>query len=155
MVKFTLDLVNPPPLTKKQLADLEALGKMPDSEIDYSDIPFEPLYRPAKKMTTVRLDVDVLALAPCPGQRLSEQNKRHFAQRNVGGQNRRRFDGRHEITEESRPRDRQGFALDPKCLPPSGSAGAVRPASQSAGGGGSLIESISVLILSAHCGSSS
>jgi uncharacterized protein (DUF4415 family) len=68
MVKFTLDLVNPPPLTKKQLADLEALGKMPDSEIDYSDIPFEPLYRTAKKMTTVRLDVDVLAWLRAQGK---------------------------------------------------------------------------------------
>jgi len=68
ITKFSLDLVNPPPLTKKQLAALEALSKMPDSEIDYSDIPDEPLYRPTKKMTTVRLDVDVLAWLRAQGK---------------------------------------------------------------------------------------
>jgi len=61
IMKFELDPASPPPLTEKQVAALEALGKMPDSEIDYSDIPDEHLYRPAKKMTTVRLDADVLA----------------------------------------------------------------------------------------------
>lgn len=39
---------------------------MADSEIDYSDIPAmteadEPLYKPVKKLTTVRIDADVLA----------------------------------------------------------------------------------------------
>ena len=61
IMKFELDPASPPPLIEKQLAALEALSKMPDSEIDYSDIPDEHLYRPAKKMTTVRLDADVLA----------------------------------------------------------------------------------------------
>ncbi|MDR1109806.1 MAG: BrnA antitoxin family protein [Deltaproteobacteria bacterium] len=60
-MKFEFDQANPPPLTDKQIAALEALTKMPDSEINYSDIPDELLYRPAKKMTTVRLDADVLA----------------------------------------------------------------------------------------------
>lgn len=60
-MKFELDPASPPPLTEKQLAALEAMNKMPDSEIDYSDIPDESLYRPAKKMTTVRLDADVLS----------------------------------------------------------------------------------------------
>ena len=59
IMKFELDPGNLPPLTENQMSALEALSKMPDSEIDYSDIP--PLYRPAKKMTTVRLDADILA----------------------------------------------------------------------------------------------
>ncbi len=36
---YTLDPDNPPPLTSEQIAMLDALKKMPDSEIDYSDIP--------------------------------------------------------------------------------------------------------------------
>jgi hypothetical protein len=39
IIKFTLDPDNPPPLTSEQLAMLDELKKMPDSEIDYSDIP--------------------------------------------------------------------------------------------------------------------
>ncbi|MDR2489477.1 MAG: BrnA antitoxin family protein [Desulfovibrio sp.] len=62
ITRFELDASNPPPLTAKQQAALEALSAMPDSEIDYSDIPQqESLYRPAKEMTTVRIDTDVLA----------------------------------------------------------------------------------------------
>jgi len=61
IMKFELDPTSPPPLTEKQIAALEALNKLPDSEIDYSDTPDESLYRPTKKMTTVRLDADVLA----------------------------------------------------------------------------------------------
>ena len=68
IMKFELDPANPPPLTEKQLAALEALSKMPDSEIDYSDISDESLYRPAKKMTTVRLDADVLAWLRAQGK---------------------------------------------------------------------------------------
>ncbi len=59
---FELDAGNPPPLTAKQEAALEALATMPDTAIDYSDIPpQECFYRPAKEMTTVRIDADVLA----------------------------------------------------------------------------------------------
>lgn len=60
------------PLSERQKAELKALGKRPDSEIDYSDIP--PLdesfwkdatqglfYRPLKTQTSVRIDSDVLA----------------------------------------------------------------------------------------------
>jgi uncharacterized protein (DUF4415 family) len=71
-VSQVVDLNNLPPLTEKQKARLEALSKMPDSEIDYSDIPplteefwknavRNPFYRPTKTSTTVRLDSDVLA----------------------------------------------------------------------------------------------
>lgn len=61
----TFDLNNCPPLSARQKAALEALAGMPDSEIDYSDIPATPenatFYRPVKKSTTVRIDADVLA----------------------------------------------------------------------------------------------
>lgn len=59
------------PLTEEQIAELKALSEMPDSEIDYSDIP--PLtdeffknakqgmmYRLVKQQTTLRLDADIL-----------------------------------------------------------------------------------------------
>jgi uncharacterized protein (DUF4415 family) len=70
-VKFELDLKNPPPLTDKQRAELEAMKSLPDEEIDYSDIPplgdefwknavRNPSYKPTKTLTTVRLDSDVL-----------------------------------------------------------------------------------------------
>jgi hypothetical protein len=38
-VKYTLDLANPLPLTKKQKAEIKALSEMPDNKISYSDIP--------------------------------------------------------------------------------------------------------------------
>jgi hypothetical protein len=38
-VKFKLDPENPPPLTAEQHERLNAIAAMPDSEIDYSDIP--------------------------------------------------------------------------------------------------------------------
>lgn len=63
---------SPPPLTPKQLRQLEKLAAMPDDTIDYSDIPeltqefFKNgtrgrFYRPVKKQLTVRLDSDVIA----------------------------------------------------------------------------------------------
>lgn len=65
------DLENLPKLTKQQKAELEALAKMSDATIDYSDIPplsddfwqkamRNPLYKPKKQSTTVRVDSDVL-----------------------------------------------------------------------------------------------
>lgn len=71
-VKYTVNLPNLPPLTKKQKVALAALNARPDSAIDFSDIP--PLteeffknavrgkfYKPTKTSTTVRIDSDVLA----------------------------------------------------------------------------------------------
>lgn len=61
-----IDLNNLPPLTSEQQAKMEALAARPDSEIDYSDIPpltdddLARFYRPAKEMTTVRIDADIL-----------------------------------------------------------------------------------------------
>jgi uncharacterized protein (DUF4415 family) len=70
-VRYEVDLEKLPPLTEAQKAELQALSEMPDSEIDYSDIPplddafwkkavRNPLYKPTKTSTTVRLDSDVL-----------------------------------------------------------------------------------------------
>ena len=71
MIKFDIDLSNPPALTAAQKAELKALRAKPESEIDYSDIPQlqegfwkkavrNPFYRPTKTSTTVRIDSDVL-----------------------------------------------------------------------------------------------
>jgi len=60
-----------PPMTKADEAELKALAEMPDSEIDYSDLPplddafFKnavpnPFYKPIKKAKTLRIDADVL-----------------------------------------------------------------------------------------------
>ena len=58
------------PLSALQLRRLKKLSEMPDSEIDFSDIPEitnwdnavrGKFYRPVKKPVTIRLDADVLA----------------------------------------------------------------------------------------------
>ena len=70
-VRHKADLNNLPKLTKQQKAELEALAKMSDAAIDYSDIPpltdefwqkaiRNPFYKPKKLSTTVRVDSDVL-----------------------------------------------------------------------------------------------
>ena len=70
-VSYEVDLKNLPPLSEAQKAELKSLSELPDSEIDYSDIPplddvfwkkavRNPLYKPTKTPTTVRLDSDVL-----------------------------------------------------------------------------------------------
>ena len=71
-VRYTIDLLNPPPLSEKRKAELKALSEMPDSEIDCSDIPpldekfwrnavLNPFFRPIKTSTSLRVDADVLA----------------------------------------------------------------------------------------------
>lgn len=71
IVKRDIDLQNLPLLTDEQRARLSLLAKIPDSEIDYSDIPplgdafwksaiRNPFYKPTKQATTVRIDADVL-----------------------------------------------------------------------------------------------
>jgi len=60
------------PMTAARKRRFEKLAQMPDSEIDFSDIPEltekfwknavrNPYYRPIKKQLTLRLDADVLA----------------------------------------------------------------------------------------------
>jgi len=69
-VRHDIDLANLPPLTAEQEAELEVLAVRPDSAIDYSDIPplndafwknavRNPVYKPTKTSTTLRLDTDV------------------------------------------------------------------------------------------------
>jgi len=73
IVRHNFDPDNPPALSAEQKEELNALSKMKDEDIDYSDIPpmddnkqwykaaEQPaLYRPVKKPTTIRLDADVL-----------------------------------------------------------------------------------------------
>jgi uncharacterized protein (DUF4415 family) len=69
LVRKTLAECKLAPASKRKLAELAAL---PDSEIDFSDIPplpesfwknavRNPFYRPVKQQLTVRLDADVVA----------------------------------------------------------------------------------------------
>lgn len=79
IVRYEVDLDNLPPLTEERKAELEALAEMPDSEIDFSDIPpldeafwknavRNPFYKPTKTSTTVRVDADVLAWLKSQGK---------------------------------------------------------------------------------------
>ena len=79
MVRYTIDLENPPPLTVKQKAEIAALMKMKDEDIDLSDIPELTddfwknaqrgrFFRPVKESTTVRLDADILAWLKSAGK---------------------------------------------------------------------------------------
>jgi uncharacterized protein (DUF4415 family) len=69
--KYGFDRNDLPPLTPEQVAELEALKRLADKDIDYSDIPplvesfwqnavRNPLYRPVKTSTTIRVDADIL-----------------------------------------------------------------------------------------------
>ena len=77
IVKLTLDLANPPPLTNEQKARLAALSTLPDDQIDTSDAPFRPdaIWVKAadvphgKKLVSLRLDEDVLAFFRHTGKR--------------------------------------------------------------------------------------
>lgn len=78
-VRYEVDLNNLPPLSEERKKELKALSEMPDSEIDYSDIPpldeafwknavRNPFYKPTKTSTTVRVDSDVLAWLKSEGK---------------------------------------------------------------------------------------
>ena len=80
IVKHTLDLKNPPPLTAEQRKRLNRLAAMPDSAIDFSDIPEmtgkEKWTRPGalvptenKAQVTLRLDADILKFFKKTGKR--------------------------------------------------------------------------------------
>jgi uncharacterized protein (DUF4415 family) len=71
MVRYEIDLAHLPALTEAQKAEIASLKAKPESEIDYSGIPpldgafwknavRNPLYKPTKTSTTVRIDSDVL-----------------------------------------------------------------------------------------------
>jgi uncharacterized protein (DUF4415 family) len=68
-----------PPLSKARKAELQALSAMPDSTIDFSDIPpldeffwknalRNPFYKPTKTHASVRIDSDVLAWLKTQGK---------------------------------------------------------------------------------------
>jgi len=78
-VKYALDATKPLPLTEEQKAEIKALSELPDSKIDYSDIPplsaefwksaaLNPFYKPTKTSTTVRVDSDVLVWLKSQGK---------------------------------------------------------------------------------------
>ena len=79
VVRKVVDLRNLPPLTAAQTAELAALRVLGDAAVDTSDIaPLpeafwtnavrNPLYRPTKTSTTVRIDSDVLAWLRAQGK---------------------------------------------------------------------------------------
>ena len=63
IIRYMVDLNNPPPLTEEQKAELKALSEMPDSEIDFSDIP--PLDEKFWK-NAVRITLDELLAGVTP-----------------------------------------------------------------------------------------
>jgi uncharacterized protein (DUF4415 family) len=78
--KFRLDTENPPPVTAAQRRRLAAIAALPDSKIDYSDIPKSGAHvkwsRPGalvpagnKLQVTLRLDADVLSFFKKTGER--------------------------------------------------------------------------------------
>ena len=79
-IKFKLDPKNPSPLTAKQHKRLKVISAMPDTEIDYSDIPRQtdtvewtlpgalvPVEN--KRQVTLRVDADVLSFFKETGKR--------------------------------------------------------------------------------------
>ncbi|WP_156850794.1 BrnA antitoxin family protein [Bartonella refiksaydamii] len=78
-VCYEIDVSNLSPLTDEQKVEIDKLAVMPDSAIDYSDIPSlddafwknavrNPFYKPTKTVTTVRVDSDVLAWLKSQGK---------------------------------------------------------------------------------------
>ncbi|MBA9083477.1 MULTISPECIES: BrnA antitoxin family protein [Bartonella] len=78
-VRYEVDVSNLPSLTDEQQVEINELARMPDNEIDYSDIPSldnefwknavrNPFYKPTKTITTVRVDSDVLAWLKSQGK---------------------------------------------------------------------------------------
>ncbi len=90
-IRIKFDPCNPDPLTNEQKKILAELAKMPDTEIDYSDIPeltndfFKKAvrnpffnadnYKPKKKQTTVRIDTDILDWLKATTGKTSYQQK--------------------------------------------------------------------------------
>lgn len=79
LVHYEMDLSRPPALTAAQKRELKVLKRRSDSDIDYSDIPpltetfwknavRNPLYKPTKTSTTIRIDSDVLLWLKAQGR---------------------------------------------------------------------------------------
>lgn len=78
ITKLTLSADSLPPLTAKQLAELDAIAAMPDEAIDYSDAPmldnafWQSVQLPPseyKKQITLRIDADVIEFFRSTGKR--------------------------------------------------------------------------------------
>ena len=79
VIRHEIDLGNLPALTAKQRAELQVLAQAPEGQINYEDQPQlsraflkdaarNPLYKPTKTPTTVRMDSDVLAWLKAQGK---------------------------------------------------------------------------------------
>lgn len=79
VIRHEIDLGNLPALTATQRAELQALAQEPETQINYEDQPQlslaflkdavrNPLYKPTKTPTTVRMDSDVLAWLKAQGK---------------------------------------------------------------------------------------
>ena len=79
VIRHEIDLGNLPALTAKQRAELQVLTQAPEAQINYDDQPQlsraflkdavrNPLYKPTKTPTTVRMDSDVLAWLKAQGK---------------------------------------------------------------------------------------
>ena len=71
-MKMTFELGKAPAMTEDQIARMDALEKMPDGKIDYTDIPkmteddfrnmvLNSWHKPKKVQVTARLDSDIVA----------------------------------------------------------------------------------------------
>ncbi len=76
-VYYEVDLHHLPPLTEGQQAELQALSELPDSAIDYSDLPptDDQVWQEARRnpldhstMTTVQVDSDIFAWLQSQGK---------------------------------------------------------------------------------------
>jgi len=79
IVRHKVELADLPALSEAQKAELAALAALPESDIDYSEIPPLPesfwqsaergrFYRPVKQQITARVDADVLAWLKSQGK---------------------------------------------------------------------------------------
>ena len=79
IIRHEIDLGKLPALSDSQRAELRALSKASDEQINYEDQPQlsraflkdavrNPLYKPTKTSTTVRMDSDVLAWLKSQGK---------------------------------------------------------------------------------------
>lgn len=62
IITHIVDLDSPITFTPEQIEMLEKLNRMPDSEIDYSDAPFDPnrVFKRVRQDITFRLDHNVV-----------------------------------------------------------------------------------------------
>ena len=89
------------PLTDKQRREIAALARLPDAEIDLSDIPemkawpekveVGKFYRPIKQQISIRVDADVLAWFRAKGRKY-QTDMNEVLRREMSGAGRTRRD---------------------------------------------------------------